>query len=99
MSHRSLRYIYDRVKHGWHEWRLPDDPWIAPGAVDALRTLLRPDDVGIEWGAGRSTLWLAKRVKHLISVEGVEHWYNVFGERLKAAGVTNVDYRLRVIVD
>jgi len=43
--------------------------WLCPDAVQFLEEWLEPVDIGFQWGSGDSTLWLAKRVRHLTSVE------------------------------
>lgn len=55
--------------------------------------MLRPSDVGAEFGAGRSTLWLARRCAHLISVEHDTAWQARVSGTLTDAGITHVDYR------
>jgi predicted O-methyltransferase YrrM len=49
-------------------------PWLHPAAVEYLEQLLQPDWWVLEHGAGGSTLWLAERVKHLVSVEHDPAW-------------------------
>lgn len=61
-----------------------------------LEDFLKPTDSGIEWGSGRSTAWLARRVRHVVSVEDNQEWF----ERVKAMLAENglaqkVDYRLK----
>ena len=59
-----------------------------------LERWLRPDHVGIEWGSGRSTLWFAGRVRHLLSVEHHAGWHESVSSELAEHGMTNVDCRL-----
>lgn len=54
----------------------PDLPWLVPAAIAYIEQELRPEFVGFEWGSGRSTLWFARRVRHLTSVEGRRGWYD-----------------------
>ncbi len=69
-------------------------PWLTIQANDILQSLLLPDDIGVELGSGRSTLWLAKRVGELISIEHNREWFSTVQKRLKEAGVENVEYTL-----
>jgi predicted O-methyltransferase YrrM len=62
--------------------------------VSILNTWLKPDDVGLEWGSGRSTIWLARRVKCLTSVEHDGSWYREIGDQLRQQEISNVDYHL-----
>jgi predicted O-methyltransferase YrrM len=52
----------------------PTEPWISREAIERLRTLLKPDMVGIEWGSGSSTIWYAQRLKELHTYESSEKW-------------------------
>jgi hypothetical protein len=72
--HWTLRYVFDRLSLAWHERRNPNLPWLTADMVKVLDSWLRPTDVGLEWGSGRSTVWFAKRVAHLTSVEHDPVW-------------------------
>jgi predicted O-methyltransferase YrrM len=68
---------------------------MTPHAIQILQSWIRPTDRGIEWGTGRSTLWFATRVKHLVSIEHNSDWYEKTLIRLrKRRLVSKVDYRL-----
>jgi len=73
----------------------PNEPWLTRNANLALASLLRPTDVGLEFGSGRSTLWFAARLKHLTSVEHHEEWHSRVAAMLKDRGTENVTYELR----
>ena len=75
------------------ERQFPDAPWLAESAVYLLDTWLRPTDRGIEWGAGRSTVWFASRVEHLTSIESNQQWYEHTERLLREKGHENVDLR------
>jgi hypothetical protein len=53
----------------------PDWPWLTPQAVRYLEAWLAPTHSAFEWGAGRSTLWIAQRVRSIVSVEHDPAWY------------------------
>lgn len=55
-----------------------------------LESRLRHDDVVFEWGSGASTLWLAKRVRHVVTVEHNLTYATALLGALQLAGVTNV---------
>jgi predicted O-methyltransferase YrrM len=59
--------------------------------VEILEDRLKPTDVGLEWGSGRSTLWFAQRVAHLTSIEHNDHWYNRIQKLLRDKDIDNVD--------
>ena len=74
-------------------WRRthPDVPWLTRQAVEILEDRLKPGDVGLEWGSGRSTVWFARRVAHLKSIEHNDYWYNRVKRLLCDKGIENVD--------
>jgi hypothetical protein len=72
----------------------PTLPWLTAEAVYFLDHWLSKEDTAIEWGSGRSTPWLASRVKRLIAIEHDPSWHEVVTERLKAGSVGNVEYHL-----
>jgi Methyltransferase domain len=89
-----LPYYYHRASAGRFEKRNPDKPWLNFRAIEAFETVLRPTDVMIECGSGRSTLWFSKRVGSLLSIENDPRWHAEVSARLGEAGCQNVDYRL-----
>lgn len=88
------RYVIDRISGAMNRRLHPDWPWLTAAAVRFLDQYLRPGDVGLEWGAGRSTLWLAKRVQRLTTVEHNTQWYEKVRARLQKAKTPNVDLHL-----
>ncbi|MCB0496036.1 MAG: class I SAM-dependent methyltransferase [Cyclobacteriaceae bacterium] len=50
--------------------------------------------IGIEYGSGRSTMFFAKKLKKLISIEHYPGWYEKVKKELENKGVHNVDYFL-----
>lgn len=94
-SHRDRTYIINRIKVAVDERLHPRDPWLTRSAITMLDGLLRPDDVGVEFGSGRSTVWFAERLAHLTSVESDAHWYANVRTLLARKGLgAKVDYRL-----
>ena len=90
----SPQYVLNRTKLLFYELRHPDHPWLTQQANQILSTLLRQQDVGLEWGSGRSTSWFAQRIKHLTSVEHDEAWYKAVYSKLKVNNISNVNYLL-----
>ena len=68
-------------------------PWMTYDAIDFLGSICTPDSVVFEWGSGGSTLFLAKRCRHVTSVEHDAKWSGYLRERLETLGVDNVDYK------
>lgn len=67
----------------------PDLPWLVPDSIGPIEDILRPEFLCFEWGAGRSTLWLARRVHHVISVEGRRDWLNHVARMVADAGLSD----------
>ncbi len=61
----------------------PDVPWFAQESIPYIESLLKPDFIGFEWGCGRSTIWFAKKISHLTSVEGRKSWFENVKKMLK----------------
>jgi predicted O-methyltransferase YrrM len=91
--HWTPQYIRDRFRWYWYFHKHPDVPWLSEEANALLETLVRPSDVGVEWGSGRSTCWLARHVKHLVSVEEHRGWSEQVQNQIKQLGLSNVDFR------
>jgi predicted O-methyltransferase YrrM len=93
-SHRSPRYVYNRLQQMRYERAHPGAPWLTPAAIRLLGGLLRPADRGAEFGSGRSTAWFASRVAALTSVEHDTGWHAAVSAQLKDRGLDTVDYIL-----
>lgn len=75
----------------------PERPWIVPAAIGWLRRRIRSDWSILELGAGRSTLWFALRAGDVLSFEDNEYWADHTRQRLRDAGLGNVDLRVRPV--
>lgn len=51
-------------------------PWVTYSFIDFIKTRLNKELTIFEYGSGNSTLFYAKRVKRVVSVEHDEAWYN-----------------------
>lgn len=97
MNLRTFRpsYLFRRLAQLSFERRFPDCPWLNRSAILLLDSWLKPTDRGIEWGSGRSTVWIARRVRHLMSIEDDPSWHARIQEKLARSKVAGrVDYRL-----
>jgi predicted O-methyltransferase YrrM len=63
-------------------------PWLHPAVTNYLASLLYSTDTVIEHGSGGSTLWLAERVKRVISTEHDRAFFFI----LKGLIPANVEY-------
>lgn len=52
----------------------PRRPWWPYPAVNAIEAVLQPDWRVLEFGSGRSTLWLADRCAEVVSIESSPVW-------------------------
>lgn len=104
VRHWTPRYVRDRLVLMRHERRNPDDPWLTHQMTAILDGWLKPGDCGLEWGSGRSTVWLAKRVSRLETIEDNVNWAkrvegllssrSISAEvKLNFAPITEVDFR------
>lgn len=92
--HWTPRYLADRMRDRLYQAAHPEDPWLTPLAIQFLSAWLQKTDRGLEFGSGRSTLWFARRVASLTSIEHSPAWYERIRQALQAQGRQNVDYRL-----
>ena len=72
---------------------VPERPWIVPAAIGWLRRRIRSDWSILELGAGRSTLWFARRAGRVLSFEDNEFWVGHTRGRLAELGLGNVEVR------
>lgn len=86
------RYVYNRINYYFFEKNNKDKPWITQDAIKIVQTLLKKEFIGIEFGSGRSTVWYAKQIQHLTSIEDHKGWYEEIRSQFKEANVSNVDY-------
>jgi predicted O-methyltransferase YrrM len=75
----------------------PERPWIVPAAIGFLRRRIRSDWSVLELGAGRSTLWFARRAGRVVSFEDNGFWAEQTQARLAQLSLDNVDLRVQPI--
>lgn len=95
ITHWKPNYVLARSREVVNQTLNPHHPWLTRQSVDLLDQLLRPSDVALEFGSGRSTRWFAKRVRAIKSVEHDAGWHQSGLDRLKQDGTTNVELLLR----
>ena len=86
LGHLTPRYVVARANDAAHQALHRDEPWLTPDSVKFLSQTLRSSDVGLEFGSGRSTLWLASRLAYLVSVESDRVWFDRVQETLRESG-------------
>lgn len=62
-------------------------PWYTYPSIDFLKFRTYHNKYILEFGGGQSTLWWAKRAKHVVTLEGKSAWY----EKIKNMLPANVD--------
>ena len=65
-------------------------PWYTYPCINFLKFRNFEDKIILEFGGGQSTLWWAKKAKHVVTFEGDKKWY----EKIKAKIPSNVDLHL-----
>lgn len=90
---KNPHLVVPRIRFWLFEKFNSDKPWLCVGTINALDRNLKPHMTGVEFGSGRSTRWLAGKLKSLLSVEHCEEWHHVVVKQLADANVRNVDYR------
>ncbi len=69
-------------------------PWISYTAIRSLNQYLTKKMRVFEFGSGGSTLFFAKRVEKVVSVEHHRLWFEKVSSYLKEMNLTNIDYKL-----
>lgn len=72
----------------------PVSPWTTLASIKTFEKILSPEMIGFEYGSGFSTLFFAKRLKHITSVEHDRDWHRLVSEKFKTLNIANVDYQL-----
>lgn len=76
--HWTPRYVKNRIGVFYYQKIQPDQSWLTRSANEILNSWLTKSDIGLEFGSGRSTLWFAKRMAYLTSVEHDPVWGRAF---------------------
>ena len=71
-------------------------PWLPYEAILWLDATLEEHWYAFEWGCGVSTVWLARRVDFISSVEHDGSWYRNVSSLLREADVKNVDLQCKL---
>jgi hypothetical protein len=63
-------------------------------AIELLESVVRAESTVFEYGAGGSTVFLARRARHVVSVEHDRQWFAMVEQQLDKQGVTNWEGKL-----
>ncbi len=94
-KHWTPDYLWSRIKDKLHQRLHPEEPWLTPAVVHILDRHLTQDMSGLEFGSGRSTVWFARHLGKLTSIEHSPEWFQKVSRLLKKAGAKNVELLLR----
>jgi predicted O-methyltransferase YrrM len=87
LKYRILRPI---IKFHYRTYRKLNAPvpWISPAAIAILNKWLTADMRIFEWGSGASTVYFARKVQEVVSVEHNSAWYDIVLQLLNKEKVT-----------
>jgi hypothetical protein len=85
----ALRWLHSMLPG--HSPLRDEVPWITFRAIDWLAAYLRPNMTVFEYGAGGSTLYFARRVRSVVSVEHDEGFYDVVRGLVSKKGIGNCE--------
>jgi len=91
------QYISRCVSHNFVNGKTPLDlelPWFSYAAIDFLETFLEPHMTVCEYGSGGSTVFFARRVKSVVSIEDNREWHELVCRRLQEKGLENATLSL-----
>lgn len=91
---KNPELIAARIRSWTWEKLNPDKPWLCPESIEYCERALSKSMRGLEFGSGRSTPWLAKRLGHLTSIEHSSDWHRKIRGILEREHLDNIDYRL-----
>ena len=96
----SPGYIFYRIarpllKVNYRLFKLfnPERPWTSQAAIRTFEKVLTKEMIGFEYGSGNSTLFFAKQLKHITSVEHNAGWFEIVKNKLEQRNQNNIDYR------
>jgi tRNA A58 N-methylase Trm61 len=64
-------------------------PWLTFPAISQIDSFLKPSMRVFEYGSGGSTLFFARRVREVVSIEHDDEWYTKLQKRLENQGIEN----------
>jgi predicted O-methyltransferase YrrM len=91
------QYIPRCLSHNLVNGRTPLDlemPWFSYAAIDFLKGFLTPQMKVCEYGSGGSTIFFARRVKSVFSIEDNAKWHALVTQRLEEKELHNATVQL-----
>jgi len=90
---KDPRYFVNRLRVMVYQVVHPRDPWLTAESIRLINKKLAKDMRGFEWGSGRSTIYFAERLQHLVSVEHDHDWWQRVSKQLEKRRLANVTYQ------
>ena len=69
-------------------------PWLTPGAIVYLESIIKPDFDILEFGCGGSTLFFARRCRGVVSFETNQKWHINVIKHIAIKNITNAKINL-----
>jgi hypothetical protein len=91
------QYISRCIRHNLVNGKTPLDlelPWFSYAAIDFLDRYLQHHMEVCEYGSGGSTVFFARRVKSVFSIEDNQQWFERVSQHLQREGLDNATQRL-----
>lgn len=88
------RYFISRLRVMAYQLRHPGEPWLTQDALRAIKGYIARDMRAFEWGSGKSTVWLARHCRTVVSVEHDPQWYERVKTMLGGHDTENAEIRL-----
>jgi protein-L-isoaspartate O-methyltransferase len=66
-------------------------PWMTYPFIDFIKTQLNKEQTLFEYGSGSSTLFFAKRVKQVVSLESDPDWFAFMKQKIAKLEIKNID--------
>ena len=91
------QYIPRCLTHNVLNGKMPLDlelPWFSYASIDFLEDWLKPHMTVCEYGSGGSTIFFARRVKSVCSIEDNPKWLELVTRRLEEKSIRNATLKL-----
>lgn len=75
------------------QYRNPSAPWLTANSINLLEQIVKKSDVCVEFGSGRSSIWLAERCAELTSIEHDKAYFGLVSKQLAHLQNANVIFR------
>lgn len=94
LSYLRYRLMRPVLKSRYNQYQKahPNEPWLCPDAIQALKQLLPGSKLGLEYGSGRSTAFFAPFFERYVSLEHEPDWYEKVKGQIKE--LSQVEYHL-----